>query len=69
VDDIVGVDSGINSLAVAVSLNTAKTFDNPKKYRKCKKQLGRLQRQLQRKTKGSKRHTKAKNRLAKYHKQ
>lgn len=69
VDDIVGVDSGINSLAVAVSLNTAKLFDNPKKYRKLKKQLARLQRQLQRKTKGSKRHAKAKNRLAKYHKQ
>ncbi|NMG20890.1 RNA-guided endonuclease InsQ/TnpB family protein [Brasilonema bromeliae] len=68
VDDIVGVDLGINSLAVAVSLNTVKTFDNPKKYRKSKKQLARLQRQLQRKTKGSKGHLKAKNRLARYHK-
>jgi putative transposase len=67
-NDIVGVDLGINSLACAVTANTVETFQNPKKYRKYQKQLARLQRQLQRKTFGSKRQIKAKNRLARYHK-
>jgi putative transposase len=68
VDDVVGVDFGISSLAVAVSLNTVKSFENPKKYLKSTSTLARLQRQLQRQEKGSKRHIKAKNRLARYHK-
>ncbi len=58
----VGVDLGINTLA---TLSTGVTFNNPKAYRKAKKQLARLQRQLQRKEKGSRKRERCKRRLAK----
>jgi len=48
--DVIGVDLGIHNLAAC---SNGRIFANPKPYRKAKKRLKRLQRQISRKKKGS----------------
>lgn len=62
--DIVGVDLGIKALAV---LSTGKVIDGAKSYRKAEKKLGKLQREVSRKVKGSNNRAKAVTKLAKAH--
>ncbi len=62
--DFVGVDLGVKELA---TLSSGVVISNPKALRKACKQLARLQRQLQRKEKGSNRYNRQKLRLAKAH--
>jgi putative transposase len=62
--DFVGVDLGLKALAM---LSSGVVLANPKALRKAWKQLARLQRQLQRKKKGSNRYNRQKLRLAKAH--
>jgi putative transposase len=61
----IGVDLGINSLATC---SDGTVFENRKAYRKNKRKLARLQRNLSRKEKGSKNRQKARIKLAKQHK-
>jgi putative transposase len=61
----IGVDIGINSLATC---SDGRVFENKKAYRKKKKKLARLQRDLARKQKGSKNRKKAQVKLARQHK-
>jgi len=63
--DVIGVDLGINNLAAC---SNGRVFANPKPYRKAKKRLKRLQRQISRKKKGSQNRKKAVKRVAKVHK-
>jgi putative transposase len=60
----VAVDLGVNRLATC---SNGKVFENIKPYRKAKKRLARLQRQVSRKKKGSANRKKAIRRLAKLH--
>lgn len=62
--DKVGVDIGINALATC---SDGTVFANPKAYRKAKKRLARLQRNVSRKVKVSNNRKKAIKRLAKAH--
>ncbi|MEH2049913.1 RNA-guided endonuclease InsQ/TnpB family protein [Nostoc sp.] len=62
--DYVGVDLGIKTLA---TLSTGVIFVNPKAFKRYKKTLTRLQRQLSRKVKGSNRYKKQKLRISKQH--
>lgn len=62
--ETVGVDLGIKSLAI---LSDGTTYPNSKHLAKNLKKLARLQRQLSRKTKGSKRWEKAKLQVARLH--
>lgn len=61
----IGVDLGINSLATC---SDGTVFENRKAYRKNKRKIARLQRNLSRKEKGSKNRQKAQIKLAKQHK-
>jgi putative transposase len=63
--DVIGVDLGIHNLAAC---SNGSVFANPKPYRKAKKRLKRLQRQISRKKKGSQNRKKAVKRVAKVHK-
>lgn len=60
----VGVDLGIKTLA---TLSNGEAFPNLKPYKKAVKQLGKYQRNLSRKVKGSKNRHKARIKLAKQH--
>lgn len=62
--DIVGVDLGINALA---TLSTGVVFPSLKPYRQAKRQLTRLQKQLNRKVKSSKNRNKARIKLSQLH--
>lgn len=61
---VVGIDLGLKDLAIA---SNGEKFDNPHTYAKSQKKLARLQRQLSRKTKGSKNREKTKLRVARLH--
>ena len=61
---IVGIDVGINSLAV---LSNGDRIDNPRHYKKRRKKLAHEQKNLSRKKKGSKRSIKQKRKVAKLH--
>lgn len=61
---VVGIDLGLKDLAIT---SNGEKFDNPRTYAKNQKKLARLQRQLSRKTKGSKNREKAKLRVARLH--
>lgn len=61
---VVGIDLGLKDLAIT---SDGEKFDNPRTYTKNQKKLARLQRQLSRKTKGSKNREKAKLRVARLH--
>lgn len=61
---VVGVDLGIKTLA---TLSNGDVFPNLKPYRKAAKKLGKLQRSLSRRVKGSKNRHKARIKLAKQH--
>ncbi len=63
-DSTVSIDMGLKSFLVTSDNQEVQT---PQHYRKAEKRLKRLQRQLSRKKKGSKRRTKAINRVAKTH--
>lgn len=63
-DKIVGVDLGVKTLATSSDGNV---FENPKALSKNLKKLKRQQRQLSRKTKGSKNREKAKQKVARLH--
>ena len=63
VNDIVGIDLGIKDFIVC---SDGKTYDNIKIKRNNEKMLVKLQRQLSKKTNGSKNKNKARIRLAKY---
>ena len=60
----IGVDLGINQMAVT---SDGRRFANPKALRKAEKALKRLQRKVSRRQKGSKNREKAKKQLAKAH--
>lgn len=62
--DFVGVDVGIKQLA---TLSSGVVIANPQAYGKARQQLARMQRQLQRKQKGSNRYRRQKLRLASTH--
>ena len=62
---MVGIDLGLKDLAIT---SNGEKFDNPRTYTKNQKKLAKLQRQLSRKTKGSKRREKARLRVAILHK-
>ena len=61
---VVGIDLGLKDLAIT---SNGEKFDNPRTYIKNQKKLARLQKQLSRKTKGSKNREKAKLRVARLH--
>ena len=61
---VCGIDLGIKELA---ALSDGTTFPNHKHLRKAERKLKRLQRQLSRKTKGSKNREKARVKLARQH--
>jgi putative transposase len=61
---VVGVDLGVKNLA---TLSTGKVIKGPKAYIKFQKKLGKLQRSLCRKKKGSKNREKAKRKIAMLH--
>ena len=61
---VTGVDLGIKDLAIT---SDGVKFDNPHTYAKNQKKLARLQRQLSRKTKGSKNCEKARIKVARLH--
>ena len=61
---VCGIDLGIKELA---ALSDGTTFPNHKHLRKAERKLKRLQRQLSRKTKGSKNREKARAKLARQH--
>ena len=63
-NDVVGVDLGIKSLAIC---SDGTTFENPKALRKNLRKLKRKQRQLSLKVKRSKNYEKAKKKLVKLH--
>ncbi len=63
--DVVGLDLGINNLATC---SNGKTFPNPKAYRKAKRRLVRLQRNVSRRQKGSRNRKQAVRAVAKLHK-
>lgn len=64
----VGVDMGLKDLAITVNSNgESSIYANPSPLRKAEEKLGKLQRQLARKNKGSNRYAKARARLAKAH--
>lgn len=61
---MVGIDLGLKDLAIT---SNGEKFDNPRTYARNQKKLAKLQRQLSRKTKGSKRREKARLRVARLH--
>lgn len=62
----VGVDMGLKDLAISVNSNgESVVYANPRPLWKAEKKLGKLQRQLARKNKGSNRYVKARTRVAK----
>lgn len=61
---MVGIDLGLKDLAIT---SDGEKFDNPRTYVRNQKKLAKLQRQLSRKTKGSKRREKARLRVARLH--
>jgi putative transposase len=63
-NDLVGIDLGLNDFLVA---SDGLVLDTPKYYRKKQKKLKRCQRNLAKKTKGSKNREKAKRKLRKLH--
>ncbi len=64
--EVIGVDLGIKTLA---TLSTGETFDNPKALRKKLNSLKRASRKHSRKKKGSNNRRKAKQKLARVHRQ
>ncbi|NES25860.1 MAG: IS200/IS605 family element transposase accessory protein TnpB, partial [Symploca sp. SIO3E6] len=62
--DFLGVDVGVKVLATC---SDGTVFDNPRAYKKAKKKLARLQRELCRRQKGSSNRNKTKIKLAKAH--
>jgi len=60
-DKFVGMDLGLTDLA---TLSTGEVLPNPRYYLQAQRKLGRLQRQLTKKQKGSKNRNKARQRLA-----
>lgn len=60
----VGIDVGLNSYAM---LSDGTKIENPRFYRKSEKRLGRLQRQLSKKKKGSSNRNKARLKVARLH--
>jgi putative transposase len=62
--DCVGVDLGLNWLA---TLSDGQQFPNPRAYKKAKHRLVKLQKELSRRTKGSRNREKTKHKLAKAH--
>lgn len=60
----VGIDLGLKELAIT---SNGGKFDNPRTYTRDQKRLARLQRQLSRKSKGSKNREKARVRIARLH--
>lgn len=60
----IGIDMGLKSFLVT---NTGRSVDIPQYYRKGEKRLGKLNRDLSRTQKGSKRRAKAISRLSKHH--
>lgn len=63
-DGIIGIDLGIKSLAVC---SDGATFDNPHTLQKYEKRLAKLQRELNRRQKGSANRAKTKEKIAKLH--
>ena len=63
--DCIGVDIGINTLA---TMSDGTTHPNPKSYRRAKRKLAKLQKELCRRQKGGKNREKTKLKLAKVHK-
>ncbi len=61
-EQFVGMDLGLTDLA---TLSTGQTLPNPRYYLQAQRKLGRLQRQLAKKQKGSKNRHKARTKLAK----
>lgn len=61
---VVGIDMGLKSFAVT---SDGEEYPNPKFLTKSEKKLAKLQRQLSRKTKGSKRNEKARIKVARMH--
>lgn len=62
----VGVDMGLKDLAITINSNGQSTvYANPRPLRKAEKKLGKLQRQLARKKKGSNRYAKQRLQVAK----
>lgn len=61
---MVGIDLGLKDLAIT---SNGEKFDNPRTYARNQKKLAKLQRQLSRKTKVSKRREKARLRVARLH--
>ena len=61
---MVGIDLGLKDLAIT---SNGEKFDNPRTYVRNQKKLAKLQRQLSRKTKGSKRREKARLRVSRLH--
>lgn len=61
---MVGIDLGLKDLAIT---SDGEKFDNPRTYVRNQKKLAKLQRQLSRKTKGSKRREKARLLVARLH--
>ena len=67
-DEAVGLDLGLTHLAITVDTNGQVTkFDNPRWLRTKERKLGKLQRQLSRKTRGSARYKKQQKRIAVAH--
>lgn len=64
VDTVIGADVGLDSL---VTLSTGEKFANPRFGKRDAKRLAKAQRNLSRKTKGSRRREKAKRRVARIH--
>ncbi len=63
--EAIGLDLGLTHLAITVNTDGQVTkFDNPRWLRTKERKLGKLQRQLSRKTRGSNRHKKQQQRIA-----
>lgn len=63
-DEVVGIDLGVSKLA---TLSTGIAIEHPRYYRQAEKKLKSAQQALSRKKRGSKRHKKAVQRVAKLH--
>ncbi len=63
-DAVIGIDMGIKAFAIT---SNGMSYSNPKYLSKSQKKLARLQRQLSRKSKGSKRREKARIQVARLH--
>jgi putative transposase len=64
IEEVIGVDLGIKTLA---TVSNGQTFENPKVLKKHQKKLKRLQRRVSKKKQGSKNRRKAINKLSKLH--